>query len=149
MRLGVLTLHVLGVVVWLGGLAYQAHVILPTARREERPAIANALARGRPVAWTALAVVVLTGFYNITQLGPLDRLLASGAALWLAAKFFLVLVAVTLASHRDFAQLPRLTRALAAGADPTPTLRAITCLDRLLLLLGVVIIYLGLAVSRG
>jgi uncharacterized membrane protein len=149
MRLTLLALHVVGVVVWLGGLLYQAHVVLPAVRRAEARAMVGLLVRGRPVTWTALALVVLTGFYNVTQLGPLDRALATGAALWLAAKFLLVLLAVTLASQRDFLQVPRLTRALAAGNDPAPALRAITWLDRFVLLLGAVIIYLGLAVSRS
>ena len=39
--------------------------------------------------------------------------------------------------------------ALAAGDDPTPALRAIARLDRVVLLLALVVIYLGLAVSRG
>lgn len=149
MRLAILWLHVLGTVVWLGGLMYQAHVLVPGARRPEGRALVAALARGRAAAWIALALVVLTGFYNVTQLGPLERVMESGAGLYLAGKFFLVLVAMGLAGHRDFAQVPRLARAVAAGEEPTRVLRAIAWLDRLVLLLGIAIIYLGLAVSRG
>ena len=44
----------------------------------------------------------------------------------------------------------RLLRAvLASGDDPAPTLRAIARQDRVVLVLGLVIVYLGLAVSRG
>ena len=99
--------------------------------------------------WVAIALVVLTGFYNVTLLGPLDRVLQSGAALLLALKFMLVLVAVGVAGQRDFAQVPRLGRAMAAGEDPGPALSAIAWLDRVVLLLAVVIVYLGLAVSRA
>jgi len=41
------------------------------------------------------------------------------------------------------------TRALAAGDDPRPALSSIAWLDRIVLLLAVVIVYLGLAISRA
>ena len=145
----VLWLHLLGVVIWMGGLMYQAHVLLPAARRGGAGTFAEAARRGRPVAWTAIALVAATGLYNVTRLGPLERVMESGAALILAAKFMLVLAAVAIAGQRDFAQLPRLTRALAAGDDPRPVLSAIAWLDRVVLLLTVVIVYLGLAITRA
>jgi len=142
-------LHLLGVVVWLGGLMYQAHVLMPAARRNGVAPLADTLRRGRRVTWVAIALVVVTGFYNVTLLGPLDRALQSGAALLLALKFMLVLAAVAVAGQRDFAQVPRLARAVAAGDDPGPALSAITWMDRVVLLLAVVIVYLGLAVARA
>ena len=142
-------LHLLGVVVWIGGLMYQAHVLMPTARRNRDAPLTDMLRRGRRVTWVAIALVVVTGFYNVTLLGPLDRVLQSGAALLLALKFMLVLAAVAVAGQRDFAQVPRLARAVAAGDDPNPALTAIAWMDRVVLLLAVVIVYLGLAVSRA
>ena len=147
-------LHVLGVVVWVGGLAWQAHVLAPLARRGEGRLFAEAARRARPVTWTAIAIVALTGFYNVTQLGALEQVMRSGAGLALAGKFMLVLLAVALAAQRDFAHVPRLVRATtgapAAGEDdPTSVLRAIAWLDRVTLVLAIAIIYLGLFVSRG
>lgn len=144
----ILWLHVLAAVLWVGGLAFQAHAILPAARRGRAALFAESARRGRPAAWMAIALVVLTGFYNVTRLGSLERVMRSGAALALAAKFALVLVAVALASQRDFVQVPRLLRALAARDDPSPVLRAIATLDRLVLALALIVIYLGLFVSR-
>jgi uncharacterized membrane protein len=149
MRLLALWLHVLGVVVWLGGLVYQVHVLAPAARRGQIAAFATATSRARPLAWTALGLVVLTGLYNVTRLGPLERVMESGAALALAAKLMLVLVIVALAGQRDFSQVPRLARELAAGRDTASALRTITWLDRIVVALGVVTIYLGLTVSRS
>jgi uncharacterized membrane protein len=149
MRLGVLYLHVLGAVVWIGGLAYQAHVLLPAARRGAVAPFLDAARRARPVTWTAIAVVVLTGFYNVTQLGDLQRVLETGAGLMLAGKFILVILAITLTAQRDFAQLTLLTAAASSGGDPTRPLRAITRLDRTVLLLALIVIYLGLAISRA
>jgi putative copper export protein len=145
----VVWLHLLGVVVWIGGLVYQTHVLLPAARRGGVAPFADAARRARPATWTAVAVVVLTGFYNVTRLGPVERVMESGAGLLLAGKFMLVLVAVAMAGQRDFAQVPRLQRALSEGASPGPSLAAIGWLDRIVLLLAAAILYLGLAVSRA
>ena len=142
-------LHLLGIVAWIGGLMYQTHVLGPSARRGAVGVFAEAARGGRPVAWTAIAVVALTGFYNVTRLGPLERVMETGAGLLLAGKFMLVLAAVALAAQRDFSQVPRLRRALAEGQDPAPPLRTIAWLDRLVLLLAVAIVYLGVAVSRA
>ena len=149
MRLVAIWMHVLGVTTWVGGLAWQAHVLMPLARRGEVGVFASAARRARPATWTAVAVVVLTGFYNVTRLGPLEAVMQSGAGLALAGKFMLVLAAIALAAQRDFAQVPRLARAAAGAEDPGVVLRAIAWLDRLVLVLAVAIVYLGLFVSRA
>ena len=148
MRVVILWVHVVAAMVWVGGVAYQAHVLMPAARRGAAAVFAEAARRARPVTWTAIALVVLSGFYNVTQLGSLERVMQSGAGLLLAAKFTLVILAVAMAGQRDFAQVTLLNAALAANADPAPALRAIARLDRIVLLLALVVIYLGLAVSR-
>jgi hypothetical protein len=103
-----------------------------------------------------VAVVALTGFYNVTRLGSLEQVMASGAGLALAGKFMLVLAAVALAAQRDFAHVPRLVHATTpappgspAPEDPTSILRTIAWLDRVTLVLAMAIMYLGLFVSRG
>ncbi len=149
MRLVVLYLHVVGAVVWIGGLAYQAHVLLPAARRGAVAPFADAARRARPVTWTAIGVVGLTGLYNVTQLGDLARVMESGAGLMLAGKFILVILAIALTSQRDFAQLSLLNAAVTSGGDPGRALRAIARLDRVVLLLALVVIYLGLAIARS
>ena len=149
MRVVVLWVHVVAAAVWVGGLAYQTHVLLPAARRGGAAVFAEAARRARPVTWTAIALVVLSGFYNVTQLESLERVMQSGAGLLLAAKFTLVILAVALASQRDFAQVTLLNHAVASGGDPAPALRAIARLDRIVLVLALVVIYLGLAVSRA
>ena len=149
MRLFVLWVHVAAAMVWIGGVAYQAHVLLPAARRGAVAAFADAARRARPVTWTAVALVTLSGFYNVTQLGSLERVMRSGAGLMLAGKFALVIVAVALAAQRDFGQVTLLTAAVRDGGDAAPALRAIGRLDRIVLVLGLVVIWLGLAVSRA
>ena len=141
--------HLLGMVVWLGGVLYQAHILLPMARRGGAATFADAARRQRPIAWTALGFVVLTGLYNVTRLGPLDRVMQSGAGVLLAGKFMLVLLLIAVAAQRDFTHLVRLHIALATNQDPAKPLRAIAWLDRITIVLALVIIYLGLAVSRS
>jgi uncharacterized membrane protein len=148
-RVVILWVHVVAAMVWVGGVAYQAHVLMPAARRGGAVLFAEAARRARPVTWTAIALVMLSGFYNVTQLGSLERVMQSGAGLLLAAKFTLVILAVALASQRDFAQVTLLNHAVATGGDPAPALRAIARLDRIVLVLALVVIYLGLAVSRA
>jgi uncharacterized membrane protein len=149
LSLAAVFLHVLGVVVWIGGLIYQTHVLLPPARRGAATTFAEAAARARPVTWAAVALIVLTGLYNVTQLGSLESVMQTGAGLALAGKFTLVILAVALAAQRDFAQLPLLRAAVATGGDPADPLRAIARLDRTVLALAVVVIWLGLIVSRA
>lgn len=149
LALAAVFLHVIGIVVWIGGLIYQAHVLLPAARRGAAAPFVEAAVRARPVTWAAIAMIVLTGFYNVTQLGSLERVMQTGAGLALAGKFALVIVAVALAAQRDFAQVPLLRAALAGGADPADPLRAIIRLDRIVLALAIITIWLGLTVSRA
>ena len=148
-RLLVLWVHLVGAVVWIGGLAYQTHVLLPAARRGDPRPFVEAARRARPATWTAVALVVLSGFYNVTQLGPLERVMQSGAGLLLAAEFGLVIVAVALAAQRDFAQVPVLDASIRGGGDAARALTAVGRLDRVILLLALAVIYLGLAVSRA
>lgn len=149
LALFVVFLHVLGVVVWIGGLMYQTHVLLPAARRGGVGAFTEAAVRARPVTWTAVAMVVLTGLYNVTQLGALERVMESGAGLALAGKFTLVILAVALAAQRDFAHVPVLRAAAAGGSDAGDSLAAIARLDRIVIALALVIIWLGLSISRA
>ncbi len=148
MSLLVVWLHVIAVVAWIGGVLYQSTALWPMARGTQARALVEVARRGRPLSWTAASVVVLTGFYNVTRLGPLAEVIESGAALVLAGKFILVLATVALAGQRDFNQLPRAKALLDTGGDLAPTLKAIAWLDRLVLALAAIIIYLGLTLSR-
>jgi putative copper export protein len=144
MRLVPLWLHLLGMTIWVGGIAYQSHVLLPVARRTgDARAFGEAARRGRPVVWTAVGLVVLTGLYNVTTLGPMPRVMESGAGLVLAGKLIVVLAMVSLAARRDFGWLPRIE-----GATGVQALAVIARLDRIVLVLAAVVIYMGVAVSR-
>ncbi|MBI4591712.1 MAG: CopD family protein [Candidatus Rokubacteria bacterium] len=150
MKLLTLWLHLLAAVVWLGGLLFQSHILFPIlAKRGPTDALASAVRRFRRVAWTALVVLVLTGLHNLTRLPPVATWSPSGLAPLLALKLFLVVVVLMLSAHRDFGLAARLLRELAAGTSTHRIVRTIVRVDRVVLLLGVILLYLGLAVSRG
>ena len=150
MRLLPIWLHVLSAAVWLGGLLFQSHILFPLlAKGGPAEVIAQAVRRFRRVAWVALTLLVLTGLYNLTLLPPVAAMIESGLVKLLALKLFVVVVLLMLSAHRDFGVAARLIRAVAAGQDPRMALRAIIRIDRVVLVLGVGLVYLGLVLSRG
>ena len=150
MRLLPLWLHVVSATVWLGGLLFQSHILLPLlARGGPAEPVAEAVRRSRRVAWTALVLLVLTGLHNLTRLPSVAAMTESGVIRLLALKLFLVVVVLMLSAHRDFGVAARLIRAVAAGRDPGAALGTLVRIDRIVLLLGAILIYLGLALSRG
>lgn len=111
-------LHVLAVVIWIGGAAMATSVILPAIRRgdlgEDRLEAFHAIERR--FVWQARAAVLIvgaTGFYMVERLDLLGRF--SSAAFWwmhamvgLWALFMVVLfVAEPLVLHRHFGRWAR------------------------------------------
>ena len=134
---------------WLGGLLFQSHVLLPALTKDGHAGLgAIVLRRSRPIAWVAILVLLVTGLYNLSRLS-LPVLTETRVGTLLAVKLFLVVVALMLSAHRDFALISRLARELEAGRDAAWQLRRIALIDRVVILLGIVVIYLGVAVSRG
>ncbi|MFQ5829055.1 MAG: CopD family protein [Candidatus Methylomirabilia bacterium] len=149
MRLLALWLHLLAAVVWLGGLLFQSHILLPILKGSGRGTFgARVLRRARPLTWGAVVLVVVTGFYNLTRLG-LNVLTETSVGTLLAVKIFAVIVGLMLLAHRDFGLVARLARELDSGRDGARELRAIAWLDRVVILLGAAVLYLGLSISRG
>ncbi len=140
LRLVVIWLHVVAAAAWIGGLLHTMHVIAPAAARGGRESL-ELLGRGRAMTWGALAILVLTGLENLRTVGL--------ASPWLAAKLIAVIALLALAAHRDFAVLPRATRAVAEGAPPAAALSGVRALDRVLLLLVLGAVFLAVGVARG
>ena len=49
MRLVILWVHIVAAMVWVGGAAYQVHVLMPAARRGAAAVFAETARRARPV----------------------------------------------------------------------------------------------------
>jgi len=135
----VVWLHVVAAVVWVGGLMYASHLVLPEVARGERRYIAL-LTRGRVIGWGAIGLLVVTGLENLRQMG---------LSPWLGAKLLLVIGLLALAAHRDFALLPRAAGAIEAGGDSASALAGVRRLDRLVVVLALVVLFLAAGVARG
>jgi uncharacterized membrane protein len=139
-RLVVVWLHLLAAAVWLGGLVYASHLVVPRLAHGEGN-YAALLARGRLVTWIAVALVVATGLWNLQH--------ARWDSPWLMAKALLILALVPLAAHRDFGILPRVVRALDQGTSPASAVAGLRWLDRITTLGLVLVLFLGVGLARG
>lgn len=140
-RIVVVWLHLVAAAVWVGGLLYASHLVVPAIARGER-AYLTLLARGRRIAWSAIALLVLTGLENL-------RVFGLAGSPWLMGKLLLVVVLLSAAAHRDFALVPRATREIEHGVAPGLALAGIRWLDRALLLVAAVVLFLAAGVARG
>lgn len=136
----VVWLHVVAATVWVGGLLHASHVVAPAAARGSRDALGT-LAAGRVVSWAAAGLLVLTGIENLRRVGL--------ESAWLAGKLLVVLALVPIAAHRDFALLPRAVRAVEGGTAPAVALRGVRVLDRAIVVLSLLVLFLAVGVARG
>lgn len=156
-------LHILAAIVWIGGMAFFALVIVPVTRREEFRSHASSLihasgVRFRWVGWICIALLAATGVMNLAYQGTGWQNIWSGA-LWhgaqgtvLVLKLALVLIIVALSLLHDFIIGPRAT---AAGIDNPASPQAMRYsryarwLGRLNLLLALSVVALGIMLVRG
>lgn len=107
--------HVLSAAIWVGGTIFLVAVAVPYARSlgsEQRTAVASAIGRRfRPVAWTALGGLVLSGLYMLQKLGYLEpgALADTSNGRLMVAKLVLVAVLIVLSAIHDFVLGPRTT----------------------------------------
>lgn len=150
----VVWLHLLAALVFLGGLLFHNHVFVPSilaAVRTDpgaRLVWLNVLRKFRRLAWTALSLIILSGLYHLSRLPSPAVLFESSAGSFLAWKLALVILLVFLSAHRDFGLASRMIRILEHGGDPLPLQRRMSWIDRIILVLGVSVLFLGLRLSR-
>lgn len=147
--LSLVALHLLGAVVWIGGMLFLGLVLAPVLRHRppaERAALASAVGRRfLRIAWPTLGVLLLTG-------SILWALRGFHLTLVLIAKLALVAVILILSLLHDFLLGPRLVAQLERGGHGEETLllrRRLALLARLNVLCALVVLILGLAISRG
>ncbi len=145
-------LHVLGVVLWIGGVAMVTLVILPTVRRLEVPERRIALFEavegrfaGQAKLWTVLTG--LSGLYLVIRFDLWERFLAveywwMHAMVLVWAVFSVILfVAEPLFLHRWFAER--------AKREPEGTLRLVERFHRVLLTISLITIAGAVVGSHG
>jgi len=145
-------LHVLGVVLWIGGVSFVTTVLLPAVRRlkspEERVAFFEAIERR--FAWQARVTTVLvggSGFYLVQRWALWDRFrsphfwwMHAMVAVWLVFTVMLF-VAEPLVLHRRLLEMSR--------ERPDATFRLIERMHRLLLTLSLVAVLGAVAGAHG
>ena len=160
----ILWLHLLGVVVWVGGLVFQVLVVEGVLKRASSVAwfrLSMSLeARFRSVLWPAVGLVLLTGLYNVMNLLYATALTGNRIpprfVHLLSIKLLLVGLMIGMQAVQRFALYPR-TVAILARLAPDATalpgeLLTLRRLSRLLRLCtvstAVVVILVGLLLGR-
>lgn len=142
MRFASLVLHLLAATAWVGGLLFQAGVLIPGLRGSEAGArqIVRLSRRFHLVAGAALAVLIVTGVLNMATAGlpPLGRLME---------KLFLVCLLVLGTGFQGHVALPRLAQVTAG--DLTPAERRFAAATTINAVLGVLILLAALRLARG
>ena len=146
------TLHVLAVVLWIGGVGMVTTVLLPSIRRsypaEQRFGVFHALeARFAWQARFATLVAGSSGFYMVWRLDAWDRFQSAGFW-WMHAMVLTWLVFTAMLFVVEPLFLERLLQRRAAEA-PEVTYRRIEWLHRLMLTLSLVTVAGAVAGSMG
>jgi len=156
-------LHILAGIVWIGGMAFFALVVVPVIRRDEFRSSAPALIqrtgiRFRSLGWFCIALLALTGVVNLAYQGTGWKNIWSGV-IWrgpqgviLALKLVLVLIIIALSLLHDFIIGPRAATASAADASAPEAIRLSRWareLARLNLLLALMVVFFGVMLVRG
>jgi len=155
-------LHILGAMVWVGGMLFLSLVAVPIARRlppPERARLLDAIGRRfRVVGWSCVALLIATGIVNSYYRGVTWGDLASGAILdttfgrLYCLKLASVAAMLAITALHDFVIGPRSTRALAetsAEAQPTTNRRMMRWLAVLALLLALLVVAVASMLVRG
>lgn len=146
-----LLLHVLGVVVWVGGMFFAYMALRPVAADVLEPPArltlwAGVFGKFFPWVWTSVALILLTGLHMLAKVGGMT-----------AAHYVLTMLALGVAmmlifAHVFFAPYKKLKRAVAeqnwkAGGAALAQIRMLIGINLSLGLLTIVVVFLGRALS--
>lgn len=158
-------LHLLGAVIWIGGLVFLVLVVGPALKRaasvrEHLRLGLNVEGRFRAVLWPAVGVVLLTGLYNVMNI--LYAMSLSGGSMpptfarMLVLKIGLVLVMIILQAIDQLVVRPKRIAGLKILAPevtalPAPLLKWQQLSQRLrvvIMVLAVAVVWLGVSLTR-
>ncbi|MCS7265231.1 MAG: DUF4149 domain-containing protein [Armatimonadetes bacterium] len=156
-------LHIIAATVWVGGMLFLAFVIVPLLRHPEiQPQRAKLLSllglRFRIIGWITLAILLVTGLYNVFARGFTFQDVFAGS-LWegefgqtLAEKLVTFGVILLLSALHDFWVGPKAS-ALAKQGNPSENLekwrKAASWIGRINLILALWMVALGVMMVRG
>lgn len=154
----VVFIHVVGAMIWVGGILFLAGVAVPVARRFEpvvRSKVTAELGRQfRIVGWTTLGVMLLSGIVAAAYRGATWQNVFDGT-FWvtpfgrtLAEKLAVVALMVAISFTHDFILGPAAARAAAAGEDIAGARKHATRLARITALLALLVVFLAVNLPR-
>lgn len=145
--------HVLAAIVWVGGMAFFALIVVPIMRQRGYSDAGTTLLRQagtrfRVVSWTCLAVLVATGATNLAFRGV-------GIAEMTSTQFWRTSFGATLLAKLGFVMASIVTtawheRGMFVGAEITPAMRRrASLLGRATMLLSVAAVLAAIILVRG
>jgi uncharacterized membrane protein len=112
-------LHLLATVAWLGGLAALAILVLPAAKRVLKPADQLAFIEGiqkrlEPLAWFSLAILIVTGLFQLSVNPHYDGFLSTSGqwSIAILTKHTLVVLMIVVSAIQTWEVLPAIRRGL-------------------------------------
>jgi len=149
-------LHMLATVTWVGSLAAISFLILPAARRsldlDAQGALIDAIQRRlEPLAWFCLALLVVTGMFQLSTSPHYNGLLSTSNqwSIAILVKHIMVVVMVVVSALQTWEVLPSIQRAAIRAqktGDPAE-LRILRQRERLLLRVNLLLSMLILAAT--
>jgi copper resistance protein D len=107
-------LHLLAAVIWLGGMAFSFLVVMPSLAAIDSPPLRGKLMgavvkRFAPIAWTAVAILVLTGLAMTAWRVPsLAVLVSTSYGIKLLVKILIAVVMIAIGAEVAFVLTPKL-----------------------------------------
>ncbi|MFN3543801.1 MAG: CopD family protein [Thiobacillus sp.] len=140
-------LHVLGIVVWVGGMFFAYMALRPVAASVLEPPQrltlwAGVFGKFFPWVWVSVALILATGLHLLTVMG------GASAPHYALAMFALGMVMMAIFAHVFFAPYGRLKRAVAAqdwkaGGAALAQIRQLVGLNLSLGLLTIAVVFVG------
>ena len=154
------TLHLLAAIFWLGGMFFLGIVGAPALAGLDtdlrRRLFKEIGLRFRGPGWVAIAILLVTGVFNLSFRGLLEPALHGGRDFWftpmgqiLAWKLGLVLTMVTIGAVHDFWLGPLAGKFDAGSKEHLRVRRLVSRLGRLNAVLGILVVYFAVRLVRG
>lgn len=155
------TIHVLAAMLWLGGMFFLAAVGAPVLRSVEPAALRADLFRRlgeqfRKVGWWSIAVLIVTGIFNLYYRGLLRAELWTSATFWgtglgkaLAWKLAAVTVMVSISGFHDFVAGPAASRLQHGSPAAARARRRAAWMARINAIVGIILVVAAVRLARG
>ncbi len=107
-------LHLLAAVIWLGGMAFSFLVVIPSLTAIDPPPLRGKLMgavvkRFAPIAWAAVAVLVLTGLaMTVWRVPSPGALISTGYGIKLLVKILIAVAMIAIGAATAFVLTPKL-----------------------------------------